>query len=64
MTGNMIDILAENEKLRAQVQELLPWAVSNASALVSGRQPWDSETERVRSAAKLLIRVELGEFDV
>jgi hypothetical protein len=61
---NVLDIMAENDKLRAQVQELLPWAVSNAAALVSGRAPWDAETERAREAARLLIRVELGEFDV
>jgi len=61
---NVLDIMAENDKLRAQVQELLPWAISSASALVSGRAPWDAETERARNAAKLLIRAEMGEFDV
>lgn len=60
MAARLCEVATENEKLRAQVAELLPWAIHSAERI----QPGELIAPRVGKpeAILLLRRVEAGDF--
>jgi hypothetical protein len=57
-----MDILAENNLLRQQVADLLPAALAHVASVVSGVTPFEGHSAKVEAAARLLERIEAGDF--